>query len=386
MPRRFTQDEDALLISLARGQGTATKEWREWVELFEGRTSGALRKRWENHLRAHNTDAVANAAVQADPLAEYTPEFLDKKHTQVPDWRDIIAAGMEQQSVVQALDGTQRIATVQIASPALICHSGDWHLGSVATDYPSWKSHIETILSTDGCYMTVLGDGMENMRTFRNLAAVLSQVLQPKLQACALESIVLELCEKGKLLSLMTGNHEGFDEKCFGEMLTSYIYRNSSAPQFDNRGILQVMLRDGDKTYEYPHLLFHKSRYSSFLNSLHGAKREHQLSFPGRIVAGAHHHTPGIEYYWRYTVARELGYPIGGMVLLVKCSSFNASCAYSWRGWGEHYPPVMPCVLLWRNSMLAFHSLDLGVTMLRAIQNGHVEVTERLEQLLEEGM
>ena len=166
---------------------------------------------------------------------------------------------------------------------------------------------------------------------------------------------------------MVEGNHEDFDERVFGEALTSYIYRHSTAPRFPNRGLLKLGVTCGGVEYRFPTLLFHKSRYRSFLNALHGAKREYQLSFPGRIVAGAHDHKPGIEYYWHNSLMRKAGYGLGGRTILIKAGTFNQG-KFGWRFWGGD-PPVMPCVLFWHDYAIAFPSLEIGAFFLNLVRN-----------------
>lgn len=368
MRRPFTLEEDQLLLALVK-DGGGTNAWSEWVDQFDGRSRHSIRMRYREHL----------ATGEPMPLAHFRPEFLDVRHPEPPDWRKILSVAKQGQELAQDADGTQRIATVRIEGPALLCYSACWHLGGVAVDYVSWRRHIDLIMDTPACYMVMLGDAYENMRSFHSLEAVLSQVLPVAQQARALEGIVTELCDKGKLLAMVEGNHEIMDERIFGEALIGYIYRHSTAPQFPNRGLLKLGVTCDGVEYQFPTLLFHKSRYRSFLNSLHGAKREYQLSFPGRIVAGAHDHKPGIEYYWHHGLMRQAGYGLGGRTILIKAGTFNQG-KFGWRFWGGD-PPVMPCVLFWHDYALAFPSLEIGVFFLNQARNAG-QISDELHDVL----
>lgn len=367
MRRPFTPQEDQLILALVR-EGEGANAWSEWALRFDERSRHSIRMRYREHL--------ANVE---ERLSHFRPEFLDTKEAKIPDWRKILGVASRGQEIAQDADGTQHIATVRIKGPALLCYTSCWHLGGVAVDYPSWRRHIDIIMDTPQCYMIMLGDAYENMRSFPSLEAVLTQVIPPAQQARAMEGIVTELCDKGKLLAMVEGNHETLDERIFGEALIQYLYLHCTAPRFPNRGLLKLGVTCGGVEYQFPTLLFHKSRYRSFLNALHGAKREYQLSFPGRIVAGAHDHKPGIEYYWHNSLMRKAGYGLGGRTVLIKAGTFNQG-KYGWKFWGGD-PPVMPCVLFWYDYAIAIPSLEIGAFFLNLVRNADHVGDELLDVL-----
>lgn len=374
-PHFWTDEEDQLLLRLT---GDGGREWKQWAaEHFPNRSGGSLRKRWDDYLKERDEydtvdggedDAVDDDGGDTPGIWHLEPEFLDKKDVPPPDWKRIIAHAEQGKALSDEAEARQRIGTVRLQGPCAIVYSADWHLGSVAVDYASWVQHISTVLDVDNLYMINLADERENMRSFRNLAGVLDQVLTPRQQARALEGIVMELTEKGKIIAMLGGTHdEEFDERLFGESLNSYIYRECKAPLFSNRGLLRVIVEQDGAEVEFSHLLFHKSRYSSFIHALHGTKREYQQSFPARVVAGAHDHTPGIEYYWRYSLAEQAGYAFGGMSLLIKAGTFNAS-NYGWKYWGNSDPPIMPCIVFDGRDMIAYPHIEQAAKALQYLR------------------
>lgn len=259
------------------------------------------------------------------------PEVLceDKKIAQEVDWRELINYARTGANINQRLSVFQEIGTVSIATdvPIAVCYTGDWHLGSTITSYPEWQRDIQFIMDTDRLYMVTLGDDNENMRSFKTLSAVLSQVLSPPQQVNLMFSLVGELTDKNKLLAKVSGNHDGeFDERIFGQSLMSFLYKHLQTPVFENRGVLKVKV--GNQTYN--NLLFHKSRFKSFLRPVHGAYREWQLSYPAEVVVGAHDHVPGAEIMYGYTLAQQDGQDIGGEVFLLKVGSYQDG-DYGWR-------------------------------------------------------
>jgi hypothetical protein len=253
----------------------------------------------------------------------------DKKVAEDIDWRELIEYAEDGSRLNERMSISQEIGTVTISTdgPIAVCYTGDWHLGSNSIDYPQWTHDMQYIMDTDNLYMVTLGDDNENMRSFKTLSAVLSQVLSPQQQISLMFSLVDELTQKNKLLAKVSGNHDGeFDERLFGQSLMAYLYKNLKTPVFENRGVLKI--RIGDQTYS--NLLFHKSRFRSFLRPVHGAYREWQMSYPAEVVVGAHDHVPGAEIMYGYTLAQQDGQDIGGEVFLLKVGSYQEG-DYGWR-------------------------------------------------------
>jgi len=255
--------------------------------------------------------------------------FSDKKQKDNPDWREWAELAKETQHFGQRIDDSQRIAHIKIETdvPIALMFSGDWHLGGDGVDYTAWVEDIEYLLSTPNLYMAEVGDDRENMRSFRVLSAVLNQVLSPKQQAHMLRGVVEELTANDKLIAKVGGNHDDeFDQRLFGESLQGYLLEKMKAPRFKNRGLVYLTVGE----VEYTLLLFHKSRFKSFLRKAHGAMREQQLSFPADIIAGGHDHEPGMEHGEHYRLAKDAGETFGGEYVLIKVGTYQDS-EYGWR-------------------------------------------------------
>lgn len=272
-------------------------------------------------------------------------EFLDKKHKLSTPWQDLLNLAVTGQVINDQLDDTQRTADIHIHTqkPIAVVFTGDWHLGDTATDHVRWAADIRTILEHERVFMIDVGDDRQNARNFRSLSVVLSQVLSPKQQAQLLRSIVDELTDKHKLLAKVDGNHDvEWDQRLFGEALQGYLLEKMDAPRFPNKGLLKLTV--GQETYTI--LLFHKSRFSSFMRNTHGAYREYQLGFPADVVAGGHDHVPGFELINSYQMAREAGLPFGGMTYLIKCGTYQDS-EYGWKYFHNGGRPVNITVIFW---------------------------------------
>jgi hypothetical protein len=313
-----------------------------------------VRGRYRRHKERtgdHPSLNNAEAGLQETQHPDIALIFKDRKQA-ASDWRELMDLAVHTQDLQQAADDSQRVATVQVATDRPFCfvYSGDWHLGDGTTDHCRWQQDIELILSRPNVKLVNLGDSHQNMRSFKTLSAVLSQALPPPMQAKMMKGIVDELAAKDKIAAWIDGNHDAeFDERIFGEALQYYYLQTMKAPRFKNRGVLKIEVVNPNSnqiTQTYTNLLFHKSRFSSFMRAVHGAYREYQLSFPADVVAGAHDHVPGFELFYHYTLARDAGMEFGGESFLIKCGTYQDSI-FGWKYFHNGGFPWNGCVIYW---------------------------------------
>lgn len=284
------------------------------------------------------------AGEQYQEQVEAALTFVDKKQKDIPHWREFAELAEETQKFGQRIDDSQRVAHIEIVTsqPIALMFSGDWHLGAEGVDYQAWVRDIQYLLDTPNLYMAEVGDDRENMRSFRMLSSVLNQVLSPKQQAHMLRGVIEDLTANDKLIAKVGGNHdEEFDQRIFGEALQGYLLEKMKAPRFKNRGLVYLTVGE----VEYTILLFHKSRFKSFLRKTHGTMREQQLSFPADIIAGGHDHEPGMEHGHHYTLAKDAGEDFGGEYVMIKVGTYQDS-EYGWRyfhngGFAANYSVVL---------------------------------------------
>lgn len=298
-------------------------------------------------------------------LNEQSIIFKDKKIAEKIDWRSLAKYANQGAALTERASHFQETADVYISTntPIVLTFTGDWHLGDATVDYDEWLRHINTILDTPSVYMIDMGDDYQNMRSFKVLSAVLSQVISPAQQAALMRSLVDELTKKNKLIAKVGGNHDlEFDERIFGQALQGYLYENAKAPVFANRGLVSLCV--GEQNYKM--LLFHKSRFRSIFRPTHGAYREWQLSYPAEIVAGAHDHQPGIEIMWNYLWPKENGENYGGEVFLIKIGTYQQG-DYGFRYF--HNSSInMPSVVLFPDvhKKILFTNLDDAIAFTRS--------------------
>jgi len=258
---------------------------------------------------------------------EVTLEFLDKKHGQF-DYREWLKSAQATQDLHNKASSKQDIVTIKIntSKPICVVFSADWHLGSVSCDYKQFLKNIDFMLNTDGIYMGVVGDTIDNFYLFNNVMAILQQVIPPPKQRRLLSEILNALIAKNKLLFVSYGNHEIRDEKWIGDNLVSRLIEDK-VPYFSSKAIIKLMV--GEQMYTI--LAMHQTGRNSKINALHGVKQEYLNYFPADIVVTGHHHIPAIESYMHFGAAQRAGMNYGGISWLVKTGTYNADDGFSKR-------------------------------------------------------
>jgi len=289
------------------------------------------------------------------PRPHERPQFEDLKTVDMP-WRKVLDFCTEGEEIYRKTRGGQEKATVKIDSdrPIVICYSSDWHLGSASVSHDQWRRHVDTLLNTPNLYMIAVGDYVDNFLKFRSIMPVLEQIIPPRIQFDVLEKIFDEMIKNDKLLAASWGNHD--DERMENEIGFSLVEKmlRNKVPYLGGQGL--VTIETGDQ--KYSHLLTHKSRYQSFLNKLHGAKRMYQLVWPARIVVTAHTHNPDYETYFHYDTQN----------YLVKCGTFKDHDGYSARYWTQGRIGV-PALVFYpdRDEIVPFLRVDQAVKYANAL-------------------
>lgn len=291
------------------------------------------------------------------------PLFIDKKVGEF-NWRETLNLMEQSQQLHDANKWSQESCKIklEVDRPIAIVLSADWHLGSTAVNYAVWKKDIETFMNTPNLYLGTVGDLIDNFRDFKSKFPIVNQLISPNIQYDLLQGIFVDMVDNGKLLFAVAGNHDvEFDERIMGD---SFVARFTSrlVPFFDGKGVVELTV--GEVTYSF--LVMHKSRFSSFLNTLHGNKREYQLTFPADVVVTAHTHMPGFEEYHHYDWANALGYNVGGTSFLVKCGTYKEGDIYSRRYFNKGIIST-PTIVLYPNSkkMVYFQCAEDAITFMK---------------------
>lgn len=156
--------------------------------------------------------------------------------------------------------------------PVVIINSADWHIGSHGVDYDAYKKKMKYILNTDGVYMIVAGDVIQNMpATFKNALPSMNQVITKKMQYAFLEDIMTDLISEEKLLAASWGNHDTeFDERLLSASVVELVLRNivqNEEVYLPTGGFLNIHFDDSPITYRFH--VTHSYRGSSKHNPLY---------------------------------------------------------------------------------------------------------------------
>lgn len=313
----YTPELRQQVVSAARSYGNATEAGREFG------VSEATARRWAK-------EDAKQAPVQ--PTGHIPPVVLDKKFSELDIWQALSAMRGTQAVVHAAENGQHEVSiTIQTDRPIVLVPTGDWHLGSYATDYESYERHLRYILETPHLYMIDLGDEIDNFHRFKSLEAVLNQALPPKVQKVLLEKVLAKLVDAGKILARCWGNHgEEFDERAFGGSIDRF---NDLVPYLKDDGRLHLTV--GETVYEL--FVKHNFRGSSMHHVNHGAKRALRMEwFDADILLSGHtHNGPEFDLFLAGDRHR----------LAMKTPAYKSHDVYSRRHYGKSQIGLMGVVL-----------------------------------------
>jgi hypothetical protein len=192
-------------------------------------------------------------------------------------------------------------------NPVTVIFSACWHIGSRGTDYTELRKLIDYIVTTEGVYLGLLGDEIDNFFAFGTQEAVAQQIIHPAVQRQLLKNIVDDLTAEGKLLFSVYSNHTiEREEKLLGYSPTKELFKNTIF--FDSKGSLDLFIADT----VYKLFILHQTKTSSVDNPCLGMKNElKRYSCYDRydVVASAHHHYPyvSVEFVPEKTIFLKAG-------------------------------------------------------------------------------
>lgn len=221
-----------------------------------------------------------------------------------------------------------REITIETDRPIAVMKAADLHFGGLDISYRALAAHAKFLLDTPGFYLQLFGDDLNLMVMHRTVGAR-HDIFTPDEQIDWIENFVTACLERGKLISMASGNHsDEFTERNAGFGIVRRVCK-AKVPYF--RGLAYIDLKVGEQTY--PIAFVHKTRFHSFMNPLLGNKRLEQMHReffgfrpPAREYITAHTHYPAYSC--------EGGIP-SDRVWLIKCGTFKTDCLYSQRYFGQ---------------------------------------------------
>ncbi len=304
---------------------------------------------WGEIAESYGVNAdVVRCAWRRRPKKEQspTPEFEDWQEPEDVDWREILDNASANQDLSQRINPLQEHLSITIptSKPIAICKAADFHIGGGFTNHKAVRKTLELILETPGMYMSANGDMIEGFIPGEKSAETVEQMpLGLRQQLAANRNLVQEFVNAKKLLWWMWGDHDAkWFEKLVGvnivKMMTDRV-----VPYFNQAAT--VKLKVGKEEY----LLYvnHSLPGNSMLNPNHAQGRAYREQVPADVIVSAHRHKPAMQWYYKYERMRELGYNLGGKVLLVHCGTFKTGPdPYTCRTWSRGIIGV-PTVIYW---------------------------------------
>ena len=147
----------------------------------------------------------------------------------------------------------------------------DFHIGAKGTDYKALKSHLE-LIKNYGVSTILLGDMGDFFSPTVIPSGMMDDVVNPNEQAEIIRSFFKEYREG--ILSVVSGNHEGWNKKTSGFDLYTYLASELEIPLLNSGGVVNIKV---DKE-RYRLRLFHKvARLNSQFNYTHAGKQALRL-------------------------------------------------------------------------------------------------------------
>lgn len=298
-------ESGASASQFAREHGIAPSTFREWV-----RGNGSTKEE-EHETEGHQ------------PIEFGT---LPSNRVNVIDELSDLASRTKKNN---SLEKDYAKIAIKTGQPIAVMKGADFHLGGMDVAYESLCDHYRFLLNEERFYLQLFGDDINWMIIHKTVGAR-HDILTPNQQCNLLSSMVDELVDRNKLLSMGWGNHsDEFTERTSGLSLTKLLC-NHKIPYFRGMGYIDLMV--GDQTY--PMAFTHKTRFHSFMNQLHGNKRLEQMHAeffgPSRPIAReyitAHTHYPAVSHE---------GCLPSDRIWFIKVGTFKTNCLYSQRYFGQ---------------------------------------------------
>jgi len=324
--RKWTDAEKELLLSMADAPVS------ELAAAFPDRSIDSVVSKLTRSVRP---EAQTSPSRAAKPEEDHQHPDFSTSPTERIDVCELLSRAATRTAKNEGVaDKDYARVTIQTNKPIAVMKSADWHFGARDVDYASLLAHVRFLLDVPGFYLQLFGDDL-NLMIMHRTVSTRTDIMTPKEQIQFLESFVTEAVEKGKLLSMGWGNHsDEFTERGAGFGIVDLIV-NQRVPYFRGLGYLDLVLESGDNEPPvYPMAFAHKTRFSSFMNPLHGNKRMEQMHGElfgiNRPIAHeyitAHTHNPA--YATQGALPEE-------RIHFIKCGTFKTDCTYSQRYFGQ---------------------------------------------------
>ena len=258
--------------------------------------------------------------------------YKDKKEPTEQDVEAFIKAMHDIQKKIQKLDTKQTKASFEIDDDKPVCIAwwGDWHEGSLGTDYEQLDKDTEIIANTDGLYWIGGGDYKDNYLTHGHAGAQYEQIIQPGMQDLAVKHRMRKVAHN--CIALVRGCHDDWDKKDGDKDFISTLCEEVNALNLWHGGDLYIKI--GNQEYHWK--VRHKYKYESSLNVENSMRRIMEVQGPCDVACVAHLHNP-------YCQQRHL---MGEQRVFMRTGSYKIWDEHGQKNAGYKGKVGIPCVIL----------------------------------------
>jgi hypothetical protein len=291
-----------------RKQNNPDLSWGE-IGAEIGYTRDAVRmaaKRW----RQRNKD-VKESRPSLDQIHP-APQF-EQATPPRPTMEQLIKLARDTQTAVNGVDPILINQTISLDAdgPVGIIFVSCAHLGSRYVQHEAFEKLLNQVLEVPRLYWMDLGDQIEGMQGFFDVASAQEQALSdPKLQRELLAHVLDKLAGAGKLLAGFSGQHGArWARRKTGEDPVKKLYLERSIPYFDGQAYLKL-----DVGHEHYKLFAaHELPGHSIYNRNHPHKRAALFKAPNAdVIIQGDKHTYGVQQValdtWEYLAGERPSY------------------------------------------------------------------------------
>lgn len=320
------------------------------------------RKRFCHNIRTIRYRLAKDGHV-FEPCESMPPVGFPDKKVEEFEPKDWLQASEQLAEMYAKTQPYQESAIVRVHHdpPIGLFVSGDWHLGHLQTDYAGFRQAYDSFMGIDKLFMLLMGDAIQNFVRHGTMHPVFQQSMPPHLQERLVVGMLEEMMARDKILAAIFASlHDLRSEALIGHAAIEHLLQKIALPMGRNRLFVRLQIGKGTIKQEVPILLVHQSRYYSFLNRLHSARREYDLDIPAHIVVTAHRHAPGHSIVsmnarlYKYTseLAAQCDWPVvlGGKIVFVQTGTFQDD-DYGRSFWGAKAGGWPQIVVVGKNPM-----------------------------------
>ena len=192
----------------------------------------------------------------------------------------------------------KRIVEPQHGNKIMVCNLSDIHWGHHDVDYKLVDNLLQTIEKTPDTYCIFGWNILDAAIPSQFPDGVMWSGQTAQEQVYTFRDKILKLWKQNKILSAIGSGscHEGWMKKRTGWQIYRELFGDTDIPLLENGGYLDIQV--GDENYRTAH--FHKLKYWSSLNKVHGGLRALDRVANAEIVFTSHQHFAATGQSQRY--------------------------------------------------------------------------------------